>query len=50
MNRVAKIEQVRNGYIVSTSSGLMGEMKVYNTYGEVVDALRFYFDEKEAEG
>jgi len=47
MNRIAKIEQVRNGYFLSKQTGLTGEQEVYNTFEEVIERLRFFFDVKE---
>ncbi len=61
MNRVAKIEQVQNGYVVTTYRMAQGETdlekgwdekrkQVYNTFEEGIDALRFYFDVKKEAG
>ena len=50
MYRTAKIEQVQNGYIVSEQTGLTGDQKVYNTFEEVMERLRFFFDVKVKEG
>jgi len=50
MNRTAKVEQVRNGYIISYQTGLTGEQEVYDNFEEVITRLLFYFDvKKEAE-
>ena len=44
INRVAKVTQVKNGYIISTNVRFSGEVKVYKTFREVIEALTFYFD------